>query len=76
MVYLYWYFKLLIAKYFFLEKKEELEALKGELHDSRQQLQLVQQVGSGELRTDFRTATDGRRFSHLRVRPCLSSGPE
>lgn len=29
----------------FLGKKEELEALKGELNDSRQQLQLVEKVG-------------------------------
>jgi len=33
----------------FLEKKEELETLKGELNDSRQQLQLVEQVSFGEI---------------------------
>lgn len=55
MIYLYRYFKLLMEKSLlpniFLEKKEELETLKGELNDSRQQLQLVEQVSFGEIRT-------------------------
>ncbi|PKU37454.1 centriolin isoform x1 [Limosa lapponica baueri] len=43
---IYRYFKLLIENLspnIFVEKKEELETLKGELNDSRQQLQLVEQ---------------------------------
>lgn len=72
MGYLYWYFKLLIENLLpniFLGKKEELEALQGELNGSRQQLQLVEQVSSGEPCTDFHTVTDGSHFSQLRVRP-------
>lgn len=46
---MYWHFKVLVdhvlAPNPFLGKKEELEALKGELNGSRQQLHLVAQVG-------------------------------
>lgn len=48
---MYWHFKVLVdhvlAPNPFLGKKEELEALKGELNGSRQQLHLVAQVGFG-----------------------------